>query len=52
MKPGPVDPLKGGLFAGKSCKAWLRMFSRHLLRLRQAEAPVVNFGEGQVHQKP
>jgi hypothetical protein len=52
VKPGPVDPLKGGFFAGEELQGLAPDIFHHLLGLRQGEAPGPDFGQGQVHQKP
>jgi hypothetical protein len=52
VKPGPVDPLKGGLFTWEKLQGLAPDVFHHLLGLGQGEAPGPDFGQGQVHQKP
>ena len=52
VKPGPVDPLEGGLFAGEELQGLAPDVFHHLRGLRQGERPGPDFGQGQVHQKP
>jgi hypothetical protein len=52
VKPGPVDPLKGGLFTGEELQGLAADIFHHLLGLGHGKAPGPDFGQGQVHQKP
>ena len=51
MKPGPIDPFKGGFFAGEELQGLGADVFHHLPGLRPGEAPGPNLGQGQVYQK-
>jgi hypothetical protein len=51
LKPGPVNPLKGGLFAGEKLQGLAPDIFHHLLSLRQTEVAGPNFRQGQIHHK-
>jgi hypothetical protein len=51
VKPGPVDPIKGGFFAWEELQGLGPDVGHHLFSLLQGEATGPNFSQGQVHQK-